>query len=109
MFNLPVELTPRHDDDHSMGPKEAQAFLGLTKQTFWRGVKSGYIPAPSYPAPKSPRWTRGELRRHRELSRRRAGEAKELRRKTRLAREAAQTAVALILFFVIPAATLLTT
>lgn len=78
---------PQPGDDDPMGPKEAQAFLGLTPQVFWEGVKTGYLPPPSYIMPRSPRWTRGQLRRHRELTRRRPAEAKELRRKARLARE----------------------
>jgi hypothetical protein len=82
----PDDLSPEQPgDEDPFTPTEAQTFLGLTPQTFWRGVKTGYIPPPSYPMPRTPRWTRGQLRRHREATRRTPIEAKEMRRRARLA------------------------
>ena len=85
MSNLTVEKRLPADEDMATAA-EAMRFLAVSRPAFWRGVQSGYIPQPHYVLPRSPRWTYGELRRHRHQTRRSPVEARELRRRARLAR-----------------------
>jgi hypothetical protein len=73
------------DDEDELTTEEARKFLGnISKATFWRQVRAGYIPPPVYVTPRSPRWTRGKLRRHKARNQRLPREAQELRRRARL-------------------------
>lgn len=49
-------------DDPLLTPQEAAAEVGIALSTWWKWVKLGRFPAPSYPLPKSPRWRRSEVR-----------------------------------------------
>jgi hypothetical protein len=35
---------------------QAAEMLGIVVQTFWKNVASGWLPPPTYVAPKAPRW-----------------------------------------------------
>jgi predicted DNA-binding transcriptional regulator AlpA len=69
--------------------KKAAAKAGVSRSTFWRGVASGRFPQPVYPMPGSPRWFDDELIAAVEKTRMSPAEAKEERRRCRLARDAA--------------------
>jgi predicted DNA-binding transcriptional regulator AlpA len=78
-------------DERPVDKSEARALCGnLPESTFDRNVASGRLPAPIYPAPRSPRWYPSELRAaitgHRMLP----AQAKEERRQARLTRERKQ-------------------
>ena len=73
-------------DDDALTPKEAGDYDHISLATLWRRVADGTYPKPFYPSPRTPRWRRGDLRRRREANRRLPQEAKELRRKAKLAR-----------------------
>jgi predicted DNA-binding transcriptional regulator AlpA len=51
-------MTP--NDPLLTAPAAADA-VGLSIAAFWRGVASGRLPAPLYPAAKAPRWRYSEL------------------------------------------------
>jgi hypothetical protein len=79
---------PQQGDDDELTATEAQEFLGnISKATFWRQVRAGYIPPPVYVTPRSPRWTRARLRRHKARNQRLPRDAKEMRRRARLDHE----------------------
>jgi predicted DNA-binding transcriptional regulator AlpA len=50
-------------DDPLLGPTEASAERGTGKSTFWRDVKAGLVPPPTYVGPRMPRWRRSTIRR----------------------------------------------
>lgn len=68
---------------------EAAESVGLSIAAFWRGVASGRLPAPVYPAPKAPRWRRSELLAALEATRALPREAMAQRRAAKLAGRAA--------------------
>jgi len=68
---------------------EAAESVGLSIAAFWRGVASGRLPAPVYPAPKAPRWRRSELLAALEATRALPREAMAARRAAKLAGRAA--------------------
>jgi predicted DNA-binding transcriptional regulator AlpA len=74
-------------DNDDLSPAQVQEALGISRATFWRLVASGYLPAPHYVGPRSPRLTRGQLRQHKMDNQRLPREARELRRQARLAQE----------------------
>ena len=75
------------DDEDELTPAQVCAEFKIPPSTLWRNVSLGYFPPPSYSTPRRPRWTRRVLRAHKEANRRLPREAKELRRRDRLARE----------------------
>jgi hypothetical protein len=84
---LPYLPTQPGDEDE-LTTEEARKFLGnISKATFWRQVRAGYIPPPVYVTPRSPRWTRGILRRHKARNQRLPRDAQEMRRRARLDHE----------------------
>lgn len=48
--------------DPLLTAKEAAAEAGIAISTWWKWVKLGRFPAPSYPLPRCPRWRRSEVR-----------------------------------------------
>lgn len=47
--------------DPLLTAKESAAEAGVALSTWWKHVKSGRFPAPSYPLPRCPRWRRSEV------------------------------------------------
>jgi predicted DNA-binding transcriptional regulator AlpA len=83
------------DEDDALTAKEAAAFFGVSLATFWRRVNGGdSFPQPFYPAERTPRWIRRDLREARERLRMTPAEARERRHKAKLARRAAEVASA---------------
>jgi hypothetical protein len=70
--------------------KEAAAVSWLSLPAFWKNVGSGRLPAPSYPAPRCPRWWLSQLRAAIDATACLPFEAKEQRRQARLVRESAE-------------------
>lgn len=48
--------------DPMLTAEEAAAEAGVALSTWWKHVKSGRFPAPSYPLPRCPRWRRSDVR-----------------------------------------------
>jgi predicted DNA-binding transcriptional regulator AlpA len=48
--------------DPLLTAEEAAAEAGIAISTWWKWVKLGRFPAPSYPLPRCPRWRRSEVR-----------------------------------------------
>lgn len=48
--------------DPLLTAEEAAAEAGVALSTWWKWVKLGRFPAPSYPLPRCPRWRRSEVR-----------------------------------------------
>lgn len=48
--------------DPLLTAEEASAEAGVALSTWWKWVKLGRFPAPSYPLPRCPRWRRSEVR-----------------------------------------------
>ena len=51
------------DADDLLDATESARTVNLSKPAFWRAVRDRRLPAPVYPAPRAPRWFRGELHR----------------------------------------------
>jgi len=49
------------EDDVLLTATEAARLLALSKPGLWIGVARGDLPAPFYPLPRAPRWSRNEL------------------------------------------------
>lgn len=49
-------------DDPMLTAEEAAAEAGVALSTWWKHVKSGRFPAPTYPLPRCPRWRRSDVR-----------------------------------------------
>lgn len=49
-------------DDPLLTAQEAAAEAGVALSTWWKWVKLGRFPAPSYPLPRCPRWRRSDVR-----------------------------------------------
>lgn len=49
-------------DDPLLTAKESAAEAGVATNTWWKHLKTGRFPAPSYPLPRCPRWRRSEIR-----------------------------------------------
>jgi hypothetical protein len=83
----------RDDSDDALDARQASAFLGIAIVTLWRQVERGELPLPFYPAPRAPRWTKGELRLAREARRMLPRDAKAARRAAKIVteRETAET------------------
>ena len=79
--NLPPALL----GEIAVGPEQARQIPALSRSAWWRGVDAGRFPAPFYPAPRSPRWYPSQVRWAMEQYRMLPREAKELRRRDRLA------------------------
>lgn len=47
--------------DPLLNPKEAAAEAGVAVSTWWKGVKHGRFPRPTYVLPRCPRWRRSEV------------------------------------------------
>ncbi|EFH10527.1 helix-turn-helix transcriptional regulator [Pseudoroseomonas cervicalis] len=47
--------------DPLLTAQEAAAEAGVALSTWWKHVKSGRFPAPTYPLPRCPRWRRSEV------------------------------------------------
>jgi predicted DNA-binding transcriptional regulator AlpA len=77
------------DGDNGVTAKEAADFFGVSLPTFWRRVADGSISPPYYPAERTPRWVPSKLREDRERMTMTPAEAKDRRRKAKLARRAA--------------------
>lgn len=75
--------------DPALTAPEGADLVGLSIAAFWRGVASGRLPAPVYPAPKAPRWRRSELLAALEVTRALPREAMAARRAAKLAGRAA--------------------
>jgi predicted DNA-binding transcriptional regulator AlpA len=71
--------------ENPVDAKKAAQLCGLSDATFQRGVKTGWLPLPVYPMPRSPRWFPSELRAAMLRRRKTPTEAKEERRQARLA------------------------
>jgi hypothetical protein len=78
-------LPPHADDDVLLTAKAAAAFVNLSLAAFWRNVCNRRLPPPVYPAPRAPRWRKRELHAACEARRMLPREAKEARRKAKLA------------------------
>jgi predicted DNA-binding transcriptional regulator AlpA len=76
-------------DDPLLSAHEAAETVALSLAGFWRGVASGRLPAPVYPAPRAPRWRRSELLAALEATRALPREAMAQRRAAKLAGRAA--------------------
>lgn len=48
--------------DPLLTAEEAAAEAGVALSTWWKWVKLGRFPAPSYPLPRCPRWRRSDVR-----------------------------------------------
>lgn len=48
--------------DPLLTAEEAAAEAGVALSTWWKHVKSGRFPAPSYPLPRMPRWRLSDVR-----------------------------------------------
>ncbi len=48
--------------DPLLTAEESAAEAGVALSTWWKHVKSGRFPAPSYPLPRCPRWRRSDVR-----------------------------------------------
>lgn len=48
-------------DDPLLNPKEAAAEAGVAVSTWWKGVKGGRFPRPTYVLPRCPRWRRSTV------------------------------------------------
>jgi predicted DNA-binding transcriptional regulator AlpA len=81
-------VASRDDDDDAIDVRLVALILGVSVPTVWRQVESGDLPLPFYPAPRTPRWTRKEIREVRDRRRMLPREAMAARRARRLAREA---------------------
>jgi predicted DNA-binding transcriptional regulator AlpA len=57
-------------DDENLTDIEGSEYYGISRSTFWRHVRRGTLPPPSYILPRTPRWRRGDLRKHRDRNRR---------------------------------------
>jgi predicted DNA-binding transcriptional regulator AlpA len=55
-------LAPMPSDDDFLDATESAKVVKLSKPAFWKAVRDLRLPAPVYPAPRAPRWLRGELR-----------------------------------------------
>jgi predicted DNA-binding transcriptional regulator AlpA len=69
-----------NSDDDALDARAGADFMGVALATFWRKVTAGIYPEPYYPAERTPRWTRGELRQVRERLRMTPAEHREYRR-----------------------------
>jgi len=49
------------EDDVLLTAAEAAKLLALSRPGLWVGVARGDLPAPFYPLPRAPRWSRNEL------------------------------------------------
>ena len=49
------------EDDVLLTAAEAAKLLALSRPGLWVGVARGDLPAPFYPLPRAPRWSRAEL------------------------------------------------
>lgn len=49
-------------DDPLLTAEEAAAEAGVGLSTWWKHVKAGRFPAPTYPLPRCPRWRRSDVR-----------------------------------------------
>jgi predicted DNA-binding transcriptional regulator AlpA len=49
------------EDDVLLTAAEAARLLALSRPGLWVGVARGDLPAPFYPLPRAPRWSRNEL------------------------------------------------
>ena len=78
-------LPPPLPGETAVGPEPARQIPDLSRSAWWRGVDAGRFPAPFYPAPRSPRWYPSQVRWAMEQHRMLPREAKELRRRDRLA------------------------
>jgi predicted DNA-binding transcriptional regulator AlpA len=65
--------------------EQAAEALGLSTAALWRGVAADRLPCPVYPAPRAPRWYRGELHAALEATRQKPREAMAARRSAKLA------------------------
>jgi predicted DNA-binding transcriptional regulator AlpA len=70
--------------DPLLPARDAADEVGLSLAGFWRAVAAGRLPAPVYPAPKSPRWRASELRAALEQTRALPREAMARRRAAKL-------------------------
>jgi predicted DNA-binding transcriptional regulator AlpA len=73
------------DSDALLTAEAAAREVGLSIPSLWRGVASGRLPQPFYPAPKAPRWRRSELRSALEATRAMPREQMAARREARQA------------------------
>ena len=48
--------------DPLLDAREAAAEAGVAISTWWKYVKAGRFPAPSYPLPRCPRWRQSDVR-----------------------------------------------
>lgn len=48
--------------DPMLTAEEAAAEAGVALSTWWKHVKAGRFPAPSYPLPRCPRWKLSDVR-----------------------------------------------
>jgi predicted DNA-binding transcriptional regulator AlpA len=85
----------RDDDDEAIDTTAVLVMLDVSVMTLWRKVRAGELPKPFYPAARSPRWIRGEIRAARERLRMTPTEAKEAHRQARLRKARQETDVAL--------------
>jgi hypothetical protein len=74
----------RDDSDNAVTITGVAAMFEISPVSVWRMVKAGAIPAPFYPRPRCPRWSRRELREAREQMRMLPSEAKAAHRAEKL-------------------------
>jgi len=51
------------DDLTLLTVKQVARRLAISVRSVWRHVRSGWLPEPLYPTPRSPRWRRTDLER----------------------------------------------
>jgi len=85
-----VGSAPPPNKGPPLAPKEAAARAGLSIAAFWRNVASGRLPAPVYPAARSPRWYGPEIEESLERTRMLPCEAKRVRMKRAADRRTAE-------------------
>lgn len=83
-MQYPHALQSRDDDDEAIDTAVVLVMLDISVMTLWRKIKAGDLPKPFYPAARTPRWIRGEIRAARERLRMTPGEAKAAHRQAKL-------------------------
>lgn len=77
-------------EDPLLKADESALIVGLSLPGFWKGVSTGRLPAPLYPASRAPRWRKSELEAALEATRMKPCDAKAARRIAKI--EAARSA-----------------
>jgi predicted DNA-binding transcriptional regulator AlpA len=79
-------MKPYLPTDPALTAKEGAAVAGTSIPTWWRGVATGLLPPPFYPAPRAPRWRLSEVLAALEATRALPRDAMAARRAAKLAK-----------------------